>query len=115
VWVSLRAYIGTLYLHPELHYVLYLIFFARVMVGLASPPLEAGAWLAVGRRPLGRRLPPQEPLRVCPRRRDRAEHEACLPLRELHARALLPMLPPHSWALGFSTQLGDNAKMNLSK
>ena len=39
------------------------------MVGLASPPLEAGAWLAAGRRPLGRCLPPREPLRVCPRRR----------------------------------------------
>jgi hypothetical protein len=62
------------YLQPELHYVVYLFFFsARVMVGLASPPLEAGAWLAVGRRPLGRRLPPREPLRVCPRRRYRAE------------------------------------------
>jgi hypothetical protein len=48
------------------------------MVGLASPPLEAGAWLAAGRRPLGRRLPPREPLRVCPRRRDRAEHEAAV-------------------------------------
>ena len=56
------------YLHTELHYVLYLCFSARVMVGLASPPLEAGAWLAVGRRPLGRRLPPREPLRVRPRR-----------------------------------------------
>jgi hypothetical protein len=74
------------YLQPELHYmyVFYLFFSARVMVGLASPPLEAGAWLAVDRRPLGRRLPPREPLRVCPRRRDRAEHEACLALRELH-------------------------------
>ena len=68
-------------MQPELHYVVYLFFFsARVMVGLASPPLEAGAWLAVGRRPLGRRLPPREPLRVCPRRRDRAEHEADLQL-----------------------------------
>jgi hypothetical protein len=26
----------------------------RVMVGLASPPLEVDAWLAIGRRPLGR-------------------------------------------------------------
>ena len=67
----------------------------RVMVGLASPPLEVDAWLAIGRRPLGRRLSPRAPLHVRPRRRDRAEHEACLPLRELHARALLPMLPPH--------------------
>ena len=67
----------------------------RVMVGLASPPLEVDAWLAIGRRPLGRRLSPRAPLRVRPRRRDRAEHEACLPLRELHAQALLPMLPPH--------------------
>ena len=67
----------------------------RVMVGLASPPLEVDAWLAIGRRPLGRRLSPRAPLRVRPRRRDRAEHEACLPLRELHAQALLPMFPPH--------------------
>jgi hypothetical protein len=67
-------------------------FSARVMVGLASPPLEAGAWLAVGRRPLGRRLPPRESLRGCPRRRDRAEHEARLPLRDLHAQALLPKI-----------------------
>ena len=45
-------------------------------LGLASPPfeacLEADAWLAVGRRPLGRPLPPRDPLRVRPRRRDRA-------------------------------------------
>jgi hypothetical protein len=41
---------------------------SRMVVGLlASPPLEVDAWLAVGRRPLGRRLPPREPLRVCPR------------------------------------------------
>jgi hypothetical protein len=48
-------------------------------LGLASgPPLEADAWLAVGRRPLGRRLPPRDPLRVRPRCRDRAELEACM-------------------------------------
>ena len=70
----------------------------RVMVGLASPPLEVDAWLAIGRRPLGRRLSPRAPLRVRPRRRDRAEHEACLPLRELHARALLPMSPPAQYS-----------------
>jgi hypothetical protein len=51
-----------------------------VMVGLASPPLEVDAWLAVGRRPLGRRLSPRAPLRVRPRRRDRAEHEALIQL-----------------------------------
>jgi hypothetical protein len=38
---------GQLY-STGLHYVLYPCFSARVMVGLASPPLEAGAWLAVG-------------------------------------------------------------------
>ena len=37
---------------------------------------------------------PRTPPRL-PARRDRAEHEACLPLRELHAQALLPMFPPH--------------------
>jgi hypothetical protein len=63
------------YLQTKLRIVLYLFFSARVMVGLASPHLEAGAWLAVawavGRRPLGRRLPPPESpsAAVCPRRR----------------------------------------------
>ena len=75
-------FIGTHFCNRNFSYVLCLLFFyARVMVaGLASPPLEAGAWLAVGRGPLGRRLPPREPLRVCPRGRDRAEHEADLQL-----------------------------------
>ena len=69
-------------MHPKFFLCPSSVFFhARVMVaGLASPPLEAGAWLAVGRGPLGRRLPPREPLRVCPRGRDRAEHEADLQL-----------------------------------
>jgi hypothetical protein len=70
-------------------------FFARVMVGLASPPLEVDTWLAIGRRPLGRRLSPRAPPRRRPPRRDRAAPEARLPRREPPAPARLPMAPPH--------------------
>ena len=56
------------------------------ILGLVSPPLEADGWLAVGRRPFERCLPPRDPLRVHPRRRDRAEHEATVSLSEWHIK-----------------------------